>query len=106
MRREIGLRNRPAAALDAWPLEKIDVVELEDLAAPPVGAAAGGTKAPDVNAIVLQPGNFALVGILRGLFDVAATTFQQKDGLAEAGEFDREQDACRSGSDDADIGVL
>ncbi len=59
-----------------------------------------------MDAGVADAGDFTLIGILRGFFDVSAATFKEKNGLSEASEFDGEQDAGGSRSDDADVGVL
>lgn len=98
--------NGPAAALDALTGLKVQIVEFENLAAPAGGGSALRAEAADMDSIVIEAGDFAGVGLLRGWFDVAASPFEQQDGLAVLQELNGEGDPGGTGAYDADVGVL
>lgn len=85
---------------------KVGVVELENLSAPASGGSSFGSEATDVDAIVREASDLAAIGLLRCFLDPGTAAFEDENMLALARQFNGENDARRSGSDDANVGRL
>ncbi len=82
---------------------EVDGIEFKNLAAPFERRASLRAEAAGVDAAMLVADDLALIGLLRGFFEVLATAFEEENAFPETHKLHGKRDARSARADDADI---